>query len=163
MTSAMKKTALILLIVLVVLGVVGYFGAKSLFSDKKTAQSVDDTNIQEESMKRLPDDAVSAEVSLNYNKTRAIVKVTKFPQNAKAIDYEVLYTADLKDANNMPRGSNGKVSSPGTDGFMKEVLLGTCSKNVCTYEKNPRDFKLRLKITQENGEKVIWEKSFPGI
>jgi hypothetical protein len=159
----MKKIAIILLIVLVVLGVVGYFGVKSLFSEKKADQGADDTNFPEESMKRLPEDAVSAEVSLNYNKTRAIVKVTKFPKNAKAVEYEVLYTADLKDANNMPRGSNGKVSSPGADGFMKEVLLGTCSKSVCTYEKNPRDFKLKLRITQENGERAIWEKSFPGI
>lgn len=77
--------------------------------------------------------------------------------NVESINYNLNYDTN---ENGTKRGVEGTVvPSPGKfDGtyngnryIRREYVLGTCSKNVCTYHSSPRNFKLTVKIKMKSG------------
>lgn len=65
-----------------------------------------------------------------------------------SIEYEVDYLAQ----GNIPRGVIGTISIKPEDTLIKrEILLGTCSANVCKYDKGVKEVKLIFKINYSDG------------
>lgn len=66
-----------------------------------------------------------------------------------SIDYELNYNAQ----GNIPRGVIGTIEIKPNDSILKrELLLGTCSRNVCKYDEGVTEVDLVLKINYSNGE-----------
>ncbi|OGD85992.1 hypothetical protein A2Z23_03320 [Candidatus Curtissbacteria bacterium RBG_16_39_7] len=79
-------------------------------------------------------------------------KVTKIPKDAR-IDYEITYLTD-----GVTQGIIGQVvPEQGKDFYEREHIFGTCSKNVCKYDRNVEFGKWKANIqTPDN----IYEMSF---
>jgi len=73
------------------------------------------------------------------------LKVEKI-KNADSVDYELLYMSD-----DLSRGVIGSVEVNGQDFFEKEILLGSCSRNVCRYDENITGGSLTLKLRGASG------------
>ncbi|MDP3998504.1 MAG: hypothetical protein Q8P89_02715 [bacterium] len=70
-------------------------------------------------------------------------------QNAKSVSYILMYNANGQD-----EGVGGALSSlEGTQS--RELLFGTCSKNVCRYHTNITSAKLEVTYTLTSGKKYL--------
>ena len=70
-------------------------------------------------------------------------------QNATSISYSLTYIA-----NGQQEGAVGSVS-PSDGNTSRELLFGTCSKNVCRYHTNISNAKLEVSYTSTNGKKYL--------
>lgn len=70
-----------------------------------------------------------------------IIKIGKIPRGAQ-IDYEITYTTD-----GIEQGIAGQVAlEQGQDEYAREHIFGTCSRNVCKYDKNVEFGKWNAKV-----------------
>lgn len=74
--------------------------------------------------------------------------------NVKSFTYNLTYNTS-----NGPQGAGGtvKISSKNKK-LSRKILLGTCSKNVCTYHKNVKNVKLSVDFKLKSGGTVSYEK-----
>lgn len=79
----------------------------------------------------------------------------------KAVSYELTYEADSTDAersegseDRIPRGITGEAEfESGSSKYTSPWLdLGSCSRNVCKYDKGVEKVDLILKITKDNNK-----------
>lgn len=135
-------------ILIIILGGAGYFVyAKSKTQDKPLAQNTV-SNSEEPKVKKVkPEEIGLALVARADNK--AVNMVIKNLSGISSIDYELNYNAE----GNIPRGVIGSVEVKSGDSVIRrELLLGTCSKNVCKYDAGVTEVDLVLKISYSNGE-----------
>lgn len=69
---------------------------------------------------------------------------------ASSILYELTYEAD-----GIPQGVRGTITPAGENSTQRELLFGTCSRNVCTYHQNIKNMKFTATSTLKSGGKVI--------
>ena len=72
--------------------------------------------------------------------------------NASSVTYELTYTAA-----GIPQGARGTVSGAGNTAT-RELLFGTCSKNVCRWHTNITD--ARLTVTSKLNSGITTRKTF---
>lgn len=75
-------------------------------------------------------------------------------KNIKSVDYELVYLAGK-----VSRGVIGSVDLKGESSFSRDLLLGSCSKNVCKYDEGVSSGTLTLKLTGTEGVQK-YEASF---
>ncbi len=75
--------------------------------------------------------------------------------NVKTVKYRLVY-----DASNGKQGASGtiKVASKNKN-LSRKLLLGTCSKNVCTYHKSVKNIKLSVDYTLKSGGIISYTKT----
>ena len=99
-----------------------------------------------------PED-IGLELTLRSDGKAVIVKATKV-EGIKSFEYELTYDAQVTEdgeSATVPRGAVGELTIRG--GIAQaEVDLGTCSANVCKYDKVVSDVKVVIKVNFENGE-----------
>ncbi|OGH16775.1 MAG: hypothetical protein A3C30_00330 [Candidatus Levybacteria bacterium RIFCSPHIGHO2_02_FULL_40_18] len=144
-----KKNALIVgLIVVVVLGIGGFFVWNQFQSQTLTPKGEEQQNVKQMS----PED-IGLELTLRSDGKAVIVKATKV-EGIKSFEYELTYDAQVTEdgeSATVPRGAVGELTIRG--GIAQaEVDLGTCSANVCKYDKVVSDVKVVIKVNFENGE-----------
>jgi hypothetical protein len=89
------------------------------------------------------------------NKQSVTLKIASISADIKKIDYEIVY-----DTNGVQRGVLGTFEiKEGQDKIVKEILLASCSKNVCVYDKNVSKLQLTMKFLGE-GELFEYQKEF---
>lgn len=66
---------------------------------------------------------------------------------AQKISYELTYTADK-----IGQGVTGTDEATSSANTQKELVFGTCSKDVCVYHKNITDMILQLKFSLKSGK-----------
>ncbi|MEK7521315.1 MAG: hypothetical protein AAB599_00725 [Patescibacteria group bacterium] len=72
----------------------------------------------------------------------------------KSFTYSLTY-----DASNGQQGAGGTVKvSKKNKKLSRKILLGTCSKNVCTYHRNVKNLKLSVDFKLKSGGMVSYEK-----
>lgn len=123
--------------------------------------------------------AKSAEKAVNLTNPKTLVVVTRPRSDGKAfiveftaasfsnvefIDYSLTYESG---EDSIDKGIQGTIASPvaAVDGTSKtglqyirrELVFGTCSKNVCVYDIKPRSFKLTVvtKLVKGGTEKIV--------
>src|SRR3989344_6512800 len=129
----MKKVVLILGIALIF--IVGFFLIKG--RSGKPGE-VPPTSSSTTGRIALPENQEKqAQVSLtasNYNKA-VILKIIDISSDVVSVEYEISYIT----GKGLPRGVLGKTkigeTKMGKDTVFKEILLGSCSKNVCVYDE----------------------------
>lgn len=71
-------------------------------------------------------------------------------QNANSVSYMLIYKT-----NGQEEGAGGSVSPAQGNTASREVLFGTCSKNVCRYHANITNMKLEVTTALKTGKKII--------
>lgn len=71
-------------------------------------------------------------------------------QNAKSVSYTLTYTT-----NGQAEGAGGSLTLDGGTTATRELLFGTCSKNVCRYHTNISNMKLEVGYTSTSGKKYL--------
>lgn len=71
-------------------------------------------------------------------------------QNAKSVSYMMVYKT-----NGQEEAAMGALNLTGAPNQSSELLLGTCSKNVCRYHNGISDARLEVSYTSKNGKKYL--------
>ncbi len=161
-----KKNKIAVVIVIVIVVVVGGF----LVLKKGGSQTANTPSEQQQKVKQLKPEDIGLVLSLRDDKKAVELKASKL-NGVKSIEYEVSYNAKNTDpvgdsedgaTGDIPRGV---VASPidinGQSEISKEILLGTCSRNVCKYDDVTSDIKFIIKVNYTNGEVGSIETSLP--
>lgn len=74
--------------------------------------------------------------------------------NVRSVKYSLTY-----DSNKGLQGAGGTIKVAAKDKTLsRKLLLGTCSKNVCTYHRNVKNLKLSVDFTLKSGGVISYEK-----
>lgn len=71
-------------------------------------------------------------------------------QNATNVSYMLIYKT-----NGQEEGAGGSVNPAQGNTATRELLFGTCSKNVCRYHQNITNMKLEVTAELKSGKKLI--------
>jgi len=91
---------------------------------------------------------------LEKAKTAAGFEVTNISQYS-SLDYQILY-----DVNGIEKGLGGTIALKNENEISRNgLILGTCSKGVCVYDKGITEIRLNIKLTDKDGKEVSLNKS----
>ncbi len=150
----MKKAALILIPVLVILLLGGF-----LFLKSRTSTSPAPTSSPSSAFVAPEEQEKGIEVSLTprYDNKAVILKIDKLPADLTSVEYELSYEAK----GGLPRGVLGKIDvTSGKENILREILLGTCSRNVCVYDEGVKTVKLTLKFNKTSGKATGFSQEY---
>lgn len=137
-----NKTTLVIAILLLV----GILGAVFItISNSRKSQPIPQA---EEKSVVLPEVDSSVGIDLKPLKDNKAVKldIINIPIDTLSIEYELSY-----ETQNGPKGAVGKIDLNGKTEISREILLGTCSKNTCTYDLGVKSVNLVLKFNSSQG------------
>ena len=128
---------------LIIIGVLGFF----LFSSKGQSKTTQQSQGELEQVQPPDIDARPFFFFAPRSDGRAIqISISGISEGTK-IDYEITY----KTGAGLEQGIGGPVAlEPGQTFYTREHIFGTCSKNVCTYDKGVENGKWSATITQGN-------------
>ena len=98
----------------------------------------------------LPEIGEEVEIDLTsrFDKKAVILTISQIPPEITSIDYELSYETD----ENLPRGVLGTIHlEEGEKSVEREILLGTCSRNVCVYDVGVEKVNLVMKFNSPSG------------
>jgi hypothetical protein len=76
-------------------------------------------------------------------------------KDTELVDYELVYFA-----NDISRGVTGTIELEGKTSAERDLLLGSCSKNVCKYDENVTEGTLTLRFQNSEGQVRKYELAF---
>lgn len=134
-----NKTTLILVSLVILLLGGGFFAFQKFAASKASEQPVEEVD--------LPFDPEGPYALLLPRRDgNALVLNIKRTASYDGISYELAYTSEGID-----RGVMGTINTSDRKGeYEQEVLFGTCSKNVCKYDKDVENGTLTLHIKKGN-------------
>ena len=134
-----NKTTLILISSIIVLVLGGFFAYKTISSRNADLGPVEEVD--------LAFDAAGPYAILTPRKDgNALILSLKRTASYDKISYELAYNAEGID-----RGVMGDINTKDKKGeYDQEILFGTCSKNVCKYDKGVENGTLTLHIRKGN-------------
>ena len=71
-------------------------------------------------------------------------------QNTQSVSYMLIYKTNGQD-----EGAGGSVNSAQGNSANRELLFGTCSKNVCRYNSNITEMKFEVTAKLKSGKTTI--------
>jgi hypothetical protein len=141
----MKKN---LMIVVVVAGIILLIvGGLFLFSRGKTGiTSVKITPTPEPVSVEIPaEDLPTVRIIPRADKKEITLEIKEI-KNADSIEYELSYLSK-----GLSRGVVGTIELKGETSITRQILLGTCSKNVCKYDEGVTGGSLLLRLRGASG------------
>jgi len=153
----MKKTTILIIIILIVMLIAGGFIFSKTLSNKGPKATPTPTP-KENIIETIPNDSLNIKLEPRYDK-KAVTIITEglLEKGFKEFEYEISY--DTEDG--LTQGSFSREPITITNNpFEREILLGTCSKNVCKYDKGVKNIKLTFRLKDNGGKTKIWEKEF---
>ena len=90
-----------------------------------------------------------SQVKLRGDRQAALVSLFNL-SNIATISYSLTYSA-----NGVEQGVQGTIDPLGQSTISRELLFGTCSKNVCTYHRNIKNMRLRFTATTKSGRTLV--------
>lgn len=98
----------------------------------------------------------SVDLVARDDKKAVTLKISKLTSKISKIDYEIVY-----DTNGVQRGVLGSLDvKPQQTEIIKEILLASCSKNVCVYDKNVSSLQLTMRFTTDTVP-LEYQKEYP--
>lgn len=147
-----NKLVLIGIIVIVVLGVLGggaFYLLKGDSSEAPLYQDSTDINV-----KPITADEIGLILTPTSNGKQIKLEITKLT-GIDSIEYDVSYDAEVTDEGQtaiVSRGVSGSPLKVGSDSKMSRVLdLGTCSRNVCKYDKVVGEVTFTIRVNYKDG------------
>ena len=94
------------------------------------------------------DESVEVDLVSRSDGKAVTLTISQIPSETTSIDYELSYET----GEGLPRGVLGTIHlKEGEEEVEREVLLGTCSRNVCTYDRGVETINLVLKFNSPDG------------
>lgn len=140
----------------VALGVVVLVLIGFLLMPKKGTQTDaerESTLPQEQMVKKVPS-SVKVKIEKTADGKKVNLTIDGIPTGTTDIEYELSYDT----SSGVPRGVLGTIVVEGPS-YEKEVVLGSCSTKVCTYDEGVEKIKVLLKFNSPDGASVF-EKEF---
>lgn len=153
----MDQNKKMILISLVTIGVLVVFGAVFMLKSKQSVAPVKKNSTLPQNGEIFPtvDSSVVVTIVRVGDGKRVQLKIGGIPTGTNTIDYEFSY--DTKAG--VPRGVIGTIT-PTDSTYQKEIVLGSCSTNICTYDEGVNTVKVSLKFNATSGEAQLFEKEF---
>lgn len=135
------------LVLLLVLGGVFWFlrGGKQAEPEEKPEQLAPEWSLEERPYITLTPREDGHEFKLEIEGVR----------DTELIDYELVYFA-----NDISRGVTGTIELEGKTSIERDLLLGSCSRNVCKYDENVTEGTLSLRFQNSKGQVRKYELAF---
>lgn len=154
----MKKPALILAPILVLVVVGSLFLLKGRFwRQPEPAPIPTPTPASHFSLPEEKEQEAEVSLTPRYDKKAVILKISKIRSDVISVEYELSYEAK----GGLPRGVLGKVDvKSGQETILREILLGTCSKNVCVYDEGVKKVSLTLRFNESSGESTGFSQEY---
>lgn len=154
----MKKIIAIILVLVVALAVVGFVIVKGISNQFKVTQTSNDSN--EIVNENLPENTtVEVQVSKDSSKNDTIlVHIGKLDSAYTSLAYEITY-----ETQGIFQGVNSgskPIDITGKDEVVRDVYLGTCSKNVCKPHTGVTSVSVALEFTEKSGKKSKFSQDF---
>ena len=92
---------------------------------------------------------ISSSVRFRSDRNAIIVTMSNLSV-AQSVEYSLSYNV-----NGVTQGVNGSLSNLNEDPTTRELLFGTCSAGICTYESGIKDARFTITTATKNGVKVI--------
>lgn len=112
-----------------------------------------DETSEEESTETVAKKVTAEEIGLTLtpaqNNQVIMMEITKL-DGIESLDYEVTYDA-IENGETVQRGAIGTVELKGESNIERKIDLGTCSRNVCKYDKGVESVKFTLRINYKDG------------
>lgn len=151
MEKILKNKILLIGIIVVVL-VLGVGGFLFLQSRNNAAP---ETVIEEVSeVKPLKPEDIGLELSIIEDNKKIQMEASKL-DGISSIEYDVSYDAEVTEDGEdfvATRGVTGTIDTSGESTITKEIDLGTCSRNVCKYDKVVSEVTFNIRVNFANGE-----------
>lgn len=135
----------IAVVVILLLGAGGYFYVSS---QNKESEVVEDRPEAVEDYKDVTAEEIGLTLTPLQNGQVITLEATKL-DGINSLEYEVSYEAD-SDEGLVPRGVLGTIDVKGSS-VTQKIDLGTCSRNVCKYDKGVKEVKFTIKVNYANG------------
>lgn len=153
----MNNRNLVIVLVVIVLLVVG--GVAFVFIRGSSPKTVNDELAEEEvKIKQLAPSDIGLTLTPRSDKKAIIMELTKL-EGVMSIEYEGNYESEVIDEKSKEKleilqgvGPSKIELKPGETSLEREILLGTCSKNVCRYHTGVKEVQFVIKINYKNGE-----------
>ena len=141
--SANKMFIGVVLLGVVALGVVGFGVWKFVFVPSP------ETNVEEEQVELPPvDSSVKVDLVARDDKKAVNLKISSIPKGTESIEYELSYDTSA----GLPKGALGTIRLKDNESSVeREILLGTCSRNVCKYDEGVTKISLVLRFNHPKG------------
>lgn len=101
-----------------------------------------------------PGEGPSVDLVPRADKKAVTLKIEEITSDIKKIEYELVYDTD-----GVQRGVLGTLDHKGKTEISKEILLASCSKNVCVFDKNVENLFLTVKFSGEK-ETAQFQKEY---
>ena len=113
---------------------------------------------EEEKKTELPqvDASVKVDLIAKAGANSVTLSVTNIPEGTDSIEYELSYLT----GEGLPKGALGKIDLKGNTEITRDILLGTCSRNTCTYDQGVKSVKLVLRFNSATGASQF-SKEYP--
>jgi len=161
-----KIIIIVVVVIVIVLIVAGYF---LFFNPSKSQPQEQESNTTNSSMapKEISPDEIGLELKASSDNHKIQIIIGN-PKGIKSITYEVTYEADSTEAerseggsDRIPRGITGDIDIESDDSEFKSpwIDLGSCSKNICRYDKGVEKVDFIFKITKSDNSIYVTEES----
>ncbi|MDP3998003.1 MAG: hypothetical protein Q8P89_00095 [bacterium] len=145
----MKKAALIVAPILIILVLGGSLIAKKSFQPPQVPVITPTPTVESVPVQTLEEsNPYGVDLTPRSDKKAVSLGITSFPVGLKIIEYELTY-----EAKEGPRGVLGTINYKNEDKIERQILLGTCSKNVCRYDEGVSEVTLTIVFRAERTEK----------
>jgi hypothetical protein len=95
---------------------------------------------------------VTPKLSLDH---RAVNVTFSKLNNIESVSYSLTYTGS-----GLPQGAGGSLIPAGQISVSRKLLLGSCSKGVCTYHRNIKNLRLTVRSKLKSGSVTYVRKTF---
>ncbi|PJE62342.1 hypothetical protein COU88_05545 [Candidatus Roizmanbacteria bacterium CG10_big_fil_rev_8_21_14_0_10_39_6] len=139
-------------ILIVVFGLVWWMiSGKS--NSSNSPEQTEKVLMEGEVMKQV-EKSVKVQLVRDASGKKAILTIDGIPQKYTEIEYKLAYITGA----GVPRGVLGTIQVDG-DTYEKDIVLGSCSTNICTYDEGVTEVDATLKFNSSSGS-TIFEKKF---
>ena len=129
---------------------------KQLFSEKPKEAEVAATPAPTKILEKIAvEDVGEITLTPRYDKKAVTLKIKGISDKIDTAEYEFQYeTIDGKN-----QGVLGRIDVSSQKNALKEILLGTCSKNICRYDVATRGV-MTIKFTGADGFEKVFQKEY---
>lgn len=148
----MQNKKLLIGVIILAVVIIGGIGAYVVLGMNSGGGKVDENgeeSLVDESAKTVTADEIGLTLTPTQNNQVLMMEITKL-DGIKSIDYEVSYDA-LENGEVVPRGAIGFIELAGESTIERKIDLGTCSRNICKYDKGVENVKVVLRINYADG------------
>jgi len=159
----MKKLPIVI-VVLVLITIIGYFVLSKGMVGSGPKATPTPTPEETNKIEKIPESEINVIFEPRYDKKAFTITIKGLNEKGfKLFEYEVSYDAQSSEdpTQTITQGSASREPILVTDkDFEREILLGTCSKNVCKYDKGVEKVNIVIRLTDNQGKIKLWEKEF---